>query len=86
MKATIISESATGRFFTKVIAAADEMDLAIAVTIYMKASGFTLTGFADRPSLRAELQGAPKFKGVNGPMWNGDGWRYETGIRRLHDE
>ena len=40
------------------------------------------------PKLRAELQDAPKFKGVNGPMWGGDATplNYEYNRKRLHDE
>lgn len=47
-----------------------------------------LTKFEDRPSARGELQGAPKFKGISGPMWNEDGWRYESASARtrMHDE
>lgn len=43
----------------------------------MAARGFALTGTVSNPRLRAELQGAPKFKGVAGPMWDGDRLRYE---------
>jgi hypothetical protein len=43
----------------------------------MQVRGYEYIGPATRPSLRAELQGAPRFKGVNGPMWDGDAIRYE---------
>lgn len=48
-----------------------------ALTVAMEARGFALTGYNDNPRQRAELQGAPKFRGLCGPMWNGDGLRYE---------
>lgn len=55
--------------------------------------GVELSGFVENPKLRAQLQGAPKFRGVSGPQWDGDGfsgvWRYtlETNqSRRLPDE
>ena len=43
----------------------------------MKAKGFALRGFNHNASQRAELQDQPKFQGVLGPMWDGDGLRYE---------
>jgi hypothetical protein len=43
----------------------------------MEARGFALAGLNRNPSQRAELQGVPKFSGVCGPMWDGDGVRYE---------
>jgi hypothetical protein len=39
--------------------------------------GFELIGFNDNPRNRRELQGCPIFAGLVGPMWNGDGVRYE---------
>jgi hypothetical protein len=44
----------------------------------MECRGFEFTGLHQNPRTRKELQGAPKFMGVNGPMWDGDGIRYET--------
>lgn len=49
----------------------------------MEARGFTFVKLNDNERHRQELQGQPKFKGVNGPMWGGtkDGQpiiRYET--------
>ena len=54
----------------------------------MERLGFACTGYATNPKLRIELQGAPIFKGVNGPMWGGDRTplRYEHNVRRLPDE
>ena len=43
----------------------------------MAARGFAFAGVHENPRTRAELQGAPKFKGVLGPMWDGDAIRYE---------
>lgn len=42
--------------------------------------GYQATGkVEDNPCRRAELQGHPKFMGLNGPMWDGPGMiRYET--------
>lgn len=51
-------------------------DLAF-VEPFMTVRGYQLTGFNANPRQRAELQGAPKFAGLAGPMWNGDGLRYE---------
>lgn len=39
--------------------------------------GFTFTGLNTNPRQRVELQGQPKFKGLLGPMWDGDAVRYE---------
>lgn len=44
----------------------------------MEVRGFAHTGFNNNAKQRAELQGAPKFAGVLGPMWDGDAIRYET--------
>ena len=44
----------------------------------MEIRGYTLTGLHSNPRTRAELQGAPKFTGVCGPMWDGDAIRYES--------
>ncbi len=43
----------------------------------MEVRGYKFLKFNSNPSQRAELQGAPKFKGLNGPMWDGDAIRYE---------
>ncbi len=40
--------------------------------------GFEMIGINDNPRQRAELQGWPIFRGLCGPMWNGDSVRYET--------
>lgn len=40
--------------------------------------GFEMTGINENPRQRAELQGWPVFSGLCGPMWDGDGVRYET--------
>lgn len=40
--------------------------------------GFQCRGFNANPSQRLELQGAPKFNGLTGPMWDGDAIRYES--------
>lgn len=39
--------------------------------------GYPYTGPHHNLRNRAELQGAPKFEGLLGPMWDGDGLRYE---------
>jgi hypothetical protein len=39
--------------------------------------GFRCRGFNSNASQRQELQGAPKFTGLIGPMWDGDAIRYE---------
>jgi len=39
--------------------------------------GFRCRGFNSNASQRHELQGAPKFTGLIGPMWDGDAIRYE---------
>lgn len=39
--------------------------------------GHRLTAINRNPHQRAELQGQPKFEGLVGPMWDGDGIRYE---------
>ena len=43
----------------------------------MEARGFAFAGIVTNKSLRPELQGLPRFCNVLGPMWNGDGARYE---------
>jgi hypothetical protein len=50
-----------------------EVDLIAA----MEVRGFTFTGANNNTRHRAELQGAPKFAGICGPMWDGDALRYE---------
>lgn len=39
--------------------------------------GYTDLGTNDNPYQRAELQGAPRFAGLMGPMWDSDMLRYE---------
>lgn len=41
------------------------------------ARGYGFTYFNSNRSQREELIGQPKFKGVLGPMWDGDAIRYE---------
>lgn len=41
------------------------------------AAGYVIVGTNTNPRQRDELQGAPKFKGLLGPMWDGDCLRYE---------
>ena len=43
----------------------------------MTTRGYAFLGLTTSKSLRAELQGQPKFRGVAGPMWGGDHQRYE---------
>ena len=43
----------------------------------MTGEGYEVSGFNNNPAQRQELQGAPKFKGLCGPMWDGDAIRYE---------
>lgn len=41
--------------------------------------GYKPRGVENNPARRAELQGLPKFSGLNGPMYDGPGVvRYET--------
>ncbi len=40
--------------------------------------GIAFVKLNDNPRQRAELQGQPVFKGLLGPMWDGDKVRYET--------
>ena len=47
------------------------------IIIAMEVRGYEFIGFNTNARQRAELQGAPKFRGVNGPMWDGDKLRYE---------
>ena len=45
----------------------------------MKERGYEYLGENRNDYNREELQGQPRFKGLCGPMWDGDGWiRYET--------
>lgn len=39
--------------------------------------GYHYTGAETNRNLRAELHGHPKFAELIGPMWDGDGIRYE---------
>lgn len=43
----------------------------------MLALGYEIAGENRTRSQRAELRGAPRFKGLVGPMWDGDALRYE---------
>jgi hypothetical protein len=43
----------------------------------MAIRGFEPVRPFSRPGVRAELQGAPVFEGLCGPMWDGDAIRYE---------
>jgi len=43
----------------------------------MEMRGYVLTGINRNHRHRAELQGCPTFKGLCGPMWDGDAVRYE---------
>ncbi len=43
----------------------------------MEVRGFAFLGPNRNHRHRAELQGAPKFRGLAGPMWDGDAIRYE---------
>ena len=56
-----------------------EIEGATFETIVSRAAveGLQCSGYDSNPSQRLELQGAPKFKGVCGPMWDGDAIRYE---------
>jgi hypothetical protein len=47
----------------------------------MSLRGFEFAGFSDNKRLRPELQGQPKFCGLNGPMWNGINERGEPIVR-----
>ena len=44
----------------------------------MDVRGFEFSGINQRPGMRKELDGAPIFVGLLGPMWDGDAVRYET--------
>lgn len=41
------------------------------VFAWAEVAGFAFTKLEDRPGLRAELVGQPKFKGLVGPCWGG---------------
>ena len=43
----------------------------------MEIRGFPFEKLHDNPRNRIQLQGHPKFKGLLGPMWDGDRIRYE---------
>lgn len=43
----------------------------------MEIRGFKFAGFRNSPNQRIELEDQPIFKGVAGPMWDGDAIRYE---------
>jgi hypothetical protein len=43
----------------------------------MEVRGFAFLRLNDNDRQRVELRGQPKFKGINGPMWDGDAIRYE---------
>lgn len=47
------------------------------LVVAMEVRGYKFIGNNSNPRQRTELQGAPKFKGLNGPMWDGDCIRYE---------
>lgn len=64
-----------------------EMDLEAAAGIPGKNIGLIVSGYNDDKSrersmgmsvYREELYSLPKFEGFAGPMWDGDGVRYET--------
>jgi hypothetical protein len=46
----------------------------------MESLGFSFIGYNENPQHRIELRGAPKFRGVTGPMWGDEATplRYET--------
>jgi hypothetical protein len=51
----------------------------------MEARGFKHAGFEPaHPQVRQVLHGKPKFDGLAGPMWNGDGLRYENWEAHKH--
>lgn len=73
-KATIVTKQANGSL------KAIQVPISTLVST-MADLGFEHTGYNNNPRQRAELQGAPKFRGVNGPMWGGSEsapLRYET--------
>jgi hypothetical protein len=71
MKARII-QLVEGQWFTHEV----EADNLIP---FMAVRGHEFTGFNNnRPRQREELQGQPMFKGMYGPMWDGDAIRYES--------
>lgn len=44
----------------------------------LEVRGFSFMGYTNNPSVREELRVQPKFKGLLGPMWDGDAIRYES--------
>jgi hypothetical protein len=70
MKYTLVTLK-NGKFSTDVF---DETNL----VTEMKKLGFPFENFNYNKFNRKELQGQPVFKGVFGPLWNGDHIRYET--------
>ena len=43
----------------------------------MEIRGYIQRGTVTSPHVREELRGLPRFAGLQGPMWNGNGIRYE---------
>lgn len=44
----------------------------------LEVRGFEMTGNYSNPRTREEMQGAPKFRGLLGPMYDGGAVRYES--------
>ena len=44
----------------------------------IEARGYAFAGTNNSSGQRPELWGQPRFHGLVGPLWNGDGIRYET--------
>lgn len=72
MKATLV-QMIEGQLIPTDYVCADVFDL---IPI-MEIRGYAFRDLNKNTKHRAELQGAPRFVGLNGPMWNGDGIRYE---------
>jgi len=55
-----------------------EFGPAVDLIAAMEIRGYAFLKLNANRSQRAELQGQPKFRGLNGPMWDGEGViRYE---------
>lgn len=72
MKIRIYRDTAQG--FDKIEIDGDTAEI---VASRAAVEGFHCRGFNSNPAQRLELQGAPKFTGLTGPMWDGDAIRYE---------
>ncbi|MBK6706259.1 MAG: hypothetical protein IPG54_01740 [Sphingomonadales bacterium] len=72
MKYRIVQMIGNAVSVTEFDAATPDEAISVAAT-----KGYAFTYFNSNRAQRDELIGQPKFKGVLGPMWDGDAIRYE---------